>query len=104
LIQQQTPFSEQEWANLLNLSSKSLQRYKTSTATFKPIHSEKIIEIAEVNQAGLEVFGDMEKFRLWLQTPNFALGNMKPVELLQDSYGKEMVLAELVRINYGILA
>jgi hypothetical protein len=26
------------------------------------------------------------------------------MELLKDSYGKEMVMAELTRINYGILA
>jgi putative toxin-antitoxin system antitoxin component (TIGR02293 family) len=53
---------------------------------------------------GMEVFGNMEKFRLWLETPSYALGTMRPVELLRDSYGKEMVMGELTRINYGILA
>ncbi len=60
--------------------------------------------MAEVTNVGLDVFGDMEKFKLWLDTPNFALGNLKPKELLKDSYGKEMVISELTRINYGILA
>jgi len=46
----------------------------------------------------------MEKFRLWLDTPNFSLGKMKPLDLLKDSYGKELVLTELTHINYGILA
>jgi uncharacterized protein (DUF2384 family) len=45
----------------------------------------------------------MEKFRLWLSTPNYALGNLPPRELLHDSYGKELVVDELTRINYGIL-
>ena len=68
-----------------------------------PIHSEKIIEIAEVTKIGLDVFGNLEKLKLWLNTPNFALGNLKPIELLNDSYGKEMVIGELTRINHGIL-
>ena len=58
--------------------------------------------MAEVTNVGKEVFGDLEKFKLWLNTPNFALGNVKPVELLRVSYGKEMVLGELNRIEHGI--
>jgi putative toxin-antitoxin system antitoxin component (TIGR02293 family) len=59
--------------------------------------------MAEVAKIGLEVFGSMEKFRFWLSTPNYALGNLPPRELLHDSYGKELVVDELTRINYGIL-
>jgi len=104
LIQDLAPFSDNDWATFLDISTKSLQRYRQSAKNFKPIHSEKIIELAEVTNLGLEVFGTSEKFRLWLQTPNFALGNSKPIELLKDSYGKEMVMGELTRINHGILA
>ena len=102
LIRQVTPFSEMDWADFLNLSTKSLHRYKQEAKNFKPLQSEKIIEMAEVTNVGIEVFGDMEKFKLWLDTPNFALGNLRPMELLKDSYGKEMVIGELTRINHGI--
>ena len=98
-----SPFNEIYWADLLDISTKSLHRYKKSLKHFKPSHSEKIIEMAEVTQLGMEVFGETEKFRLWLETPNYALGNLKPMELLKDSYGKDMVTGELTRINYGIL-
>lgn len=104
LIQHYTPFSESDWANFLDISTKSLQRYRQSSKQFKPNQSEKIIEMAEVTNVGLDVFGDMHKFKLWLDTPNFALGNMKPMDLIKDSYGKELVISELIRINYGILA
>lgn len=104
LIQNYTPFSENDWANFLDMSTKSLQRYKTSpTFHFKPIHSEKIIEMAEVTKMGLDVFGNIEKLKLWLNTPSYAIGKLKPIELLKDSYGKEMVISELHRINHGIL-
>jgi len=104
LIQDFTPFSESDWADFLDISTKSLQRYKQVDKNFKPIQSEKIIELTEVTSVGLEVFGDMDKFKLWLDTPNYALGKLKPVELLKDSYGKEMVISELTRINHGIFA
>ncbi len=104
LIQHSAPFTENDWADFLNISTKSLQRYRqTSRHYFKPLHSEKIIELAEVTKVGLEVFGDMDKLKLWLNTPNFALGKTKPIELLRDSYGKELVIGELIRINHGIL-
>lgn len=104
LIQSYTPFSEHDWASFLDISTKSLQRYRAASEYhFKPIHSEKIIEMAEVTKVGLDVFGNMEKLRLWLNTPNYALGNLKPIELLKDSYGKELVISELTRINHGIL-
>ncbi len=104
LIKDISPFTEANWAEFLSVSTKTLERYKKDSKSFKPLHSEKIIEMAEVTNVGKEVFGDMEKFKLWLDTPNFALGNMKPMELLKDSYGKEMVIGELTRINHGILA
>jgi putative toxin-antitoxin system antitoxin component (TIGR02293 family) len=104
LIQHSSPFSENDWADFLNISTKSLQRYKQNEKNFKSIQSEKIIEMAEVTHVGVDVFGDLEKFKLWLSTTNFALGNIKPMELLKDSYGKEMVMGELTRINHGILA
>ena len=104
LIKDITPFSEDDWAEILNMSTKSLSRYKQVSRQFKPLQSEKIVEMAEITEAGKDVFGDIGKFRLWLDTPNFALGGLKPFELLKDSYGKELVLAELTRIEHGILA
>lgn len=102
-IKNQTPFSESEWAELLHISTKTLKRYKSEKDhQFRPLHSEKIIELAEVTNAGKEVFDSKEQFYSWLTTSSFALGSMKPIELLKDSYGKEMVLEELKRMEHGI--
>jgi len=92
-----------DWANFLNISTKSLQRYRVEKDyVFKPIHSEKIIELAEVTQLGETVFDTQEQFYNWLSRPNQALGNMTPLELLKDSYGKDLVVQELNRIDQGI--
>ena len=98
-----TPFSEEYWANYLNLSVKTLQRNKKEVDfLFKPIHSEKIIELAEIAYFGHEIFDTKEKFYSWLFSNNYSLGNQLPSSLLQNSYGKEMVMAELNRIDHGI--
>ena len=102
-IKEITPFTEDDWPEYLNLSKKTLHRHKSEiNFHFKPIHSEKIIELAEVTNYGKEVFDTTEQFYTWLNTPSFALENLKPSELLKDSYGKELVMAELNRIDYGI--
>lgn len=85
LIQKESPFSELDWANFLDMSTKSLQRFKLALSTFKSSQSEKIIEIAEVCHLGLAVFSSMEKFKLWLKTPSYALGNFTPFELIKNS-------------------
>jgi putative toxin-antitoxin system antitoxin component (TIGR02293 family) len=60
-------------------------------------------KLAEVTKLGLEVFdNNTEHFKLWLETPSFALGKRKPIDLLSDSYGKDLVISELVRIEEGI--
>ncbi|SCD20193.1 Hypothetical protein PSM36_1371 [Proteiniphilum saccharofermentans] len=103
-IQDYSPFTESEWATLLSISTKSLQRYKsTENYRFKPLQSEKIIAMTEVTKAGMDLFGNIDKFKEWLNTPSYALGNLKPMELLSSSYGKELVMDELIRLNQGIL-
>lgn len=102
-IQKQSPFNEDDWADFLNVSTKSLQRYKADgTHVFKPIHSEKIFELAEVTELGKEVFEDSQKFHRWLEVPNMALAGYKPFELIKSSYGKELVMDELTHIDQGI--
>src|SRR3546814_2871583 len=101
-IQRITPFTENEWAAFLELSTKTLNRYKMANRYFKTLHSQKIMELAEGTRQALEIFSDIELFKQWLHTANYALGNRKPLDLLKDSYGKELVLSELTHINHGI--
>jgi len=104
-IRSRMPFTDQQWADFLNISPKSLQRYSTDAShVFKPIHSEKIIQLAQVMEEGRATFGSQERFYRWLDTPNVALGGGKPMDMLHNSYGQELVLAELNAINYGIFA
>jgi len=102
MISRLSPFTMQDWSEFLNISYKSLLRYKTSKNRFKPSHSERILELTEVMSMGEDVFDDTKQFRQWLHIKNYALGNLTPMELLSSSYGKELVLSEMVRIDEGI--
>jgi len=98
------PFTLREWAVYLHLSERSLQRYKKQKGTFNAVTSEKIIEITMLNKFGIEVFGNQDNFNVWLNSKNVALGSIKPKELLDSSFGIQLLKDELTRIEHGILA
>ena len=103
LINKQTPYTDDNWAGFMNISKRSLARFKASrNHIFKPTHSEKIFEIVEVTKLGYAVFDEPDTFYDWLSTPCLALGSHKPIALLSSSYGKELVVSELHSIDHGI--
>ena len=98
------PFTLREWSAFLHLSERSLQRYKKQKGTFNAVTSEKVIEITMLNKYGIEVFGDQNNFNIWLDSKNVALGGIKPKEILDSSFGIQLLKDELTRIKHGILA
>jgi len=98
------PFNLLEWAGFLHLSERTMLRYKQEEKTFDTLQSEKIIEIALLQNKGAEVFGSSTQFNLWLNTQNFALGKIKPKEMLDNSFGINFLKDELTKIEHGVLA
>ncbi len=90
-------------AELLPVSERTLQRY-TPKKHFDRSVSEQILRIAEVAAKGTDVFGDKEQFLKWMKSENKAFGNRTPVSLLISTFGVEMVLDELGRIEYGVFS
>jgi putative toxin-antitoxin system antitoxin component (TIGR02293 family) len=99
-----SPFNVAEWSSFLHLSERTMQRYKKEEKSFDPIYSEKILEITLLYRRGVEVFGDKERFNVWLNANNIALGNVKPKDLLDNTFGISLLKDELGRIEHGILA
>ena len=103
-LAEKSPFSLNEWSGFLHISERTMQRYRKEKKSFEPIHSEKILEITLLYKFGIEVFGNKEKFNIWLETQNLALGGIKPKELLDNTFGIALLKDELTRIEYGVLA
>lgn len=98
------PFSTKEWSVYLHLTERTLQRYKKENKLFEPIHSERIIKIAQLQKRGIEIFGNLDNFNQWMNSKIIALGGIKPKELLDNSFGISILNDELTRIEHGVLA
>ena len=90
-------------AELLSINVRTIQRY-ASEKLFPRTVSEHILRIAVITVRGEEVFGSRESFRSWLNAPNTALGDTKPLDLLASDFGRDMVLDELGRLEHGIVS
>jgi len=93
----------QELANILHISERTLQRYDDN-AIIKTEYAEKAVELARLYTRGEEVFGSMDKFKLWVKSPSVVFNGEAPVSMLDTSAGFDMVFKELGRIEHGIFA
>ena len=99
-----SPFSLNEWSAFLHVSERTMQRYQKEQRSFDSLQSEKFLEIVLLYKKGTEVFGTKEKFNSWIETENLALGKIKPKQLLDNTFGINLLKDELTRIEYGVLA
>ena len=97
-------FTIQNRAEFLHISNKTLSRYQKESKTFDALQSERIMQIEILHSKGEEVFGSRENFSTWLETENLALGNIIPRDLLKNSFGINLLMDELIRIEHGVLA
>lgn len=93
----------QELANILHISERTLQRYDDD-ALIKTEYAEKAVELARLYTRGEEVFGSIDKFKLWIKAPSVIFNGEAPVTILDTSAGFDMVFKELGRIEHGIFA
>jgi putative toxin-antitoxin system antitoxin component (TIGR02293 family) len=93
----------QELAGILHISERTLQRYDDDVI-IKTEYAEKAVELARLYTRGEEVFGTMDKFKLWVKTPSHVFKGEAPVSMLDTSAGFDMVFKELGRIEHGIFA
>jgi len=103
-IEKSSSYTLKEWSKFLHLTERTIQRYKKEKRKFEPLQSERIIEITKLNFKGKEVFGSKVNFEEWMNSKIIALGNVRPIELLDSSFGIDLIMDELGRIEHGILA
>ncbi|MDC7127217.1 MAG: DUF2384 domain-containing protein [Spirochaetales bacterium] len=100
---QSVDMSVKSLTGILNITERTLQRKKDLDLLNENV-SEHILQLAEVYSRGKEVLGNLDDFKIWADTPNKALGDKRPFDLLSSRYGVQMVLDELGRIEYGIIS
>jgi len=93
--------SLKDFAKLLPVTERTIQRY-SDNRRFKREVSEHVILIAEVLIKGLEVFENKEGMNKWMKTPNRGISDTRPIDLLDTSFGIQLVMDELGRLEHGV--
>ena len=99
-----TPFTQAEWAAMLHVSERTLQRYAKNNGSFAPINAERIGLIVQVITRAKKVFGSIDIFYNWIHaTPPMLEGDLS-FSSLTSFDGIQKVLNQIGRIEHGILA
>ncbi len=103
-IADKTPFTQAEWAAILHVSERTLQRYAKNNGSFAPINAERAVQIEKVIKEGKATFGKVENFYNWLKGNPYMLEGNLSFSSLTTYEGIQKVLTQLGRIQHGILA
>jgi putative toxin-antitoxin system antitoxin component (TIGR02293 family) len=90
--------SEKELEHVLPASISSMQK----KSVYGKETSERIYELAKLYSLGYEVFDSKDSFKEWLMSPSKSLGGKKPFDLLDSSFGFQVVENEIVRVQYNV--
>jgi uncharacterized protein (DUF2384 family) len=96
------PFTQKEWAGILHLSEKTLQRYAKDNKSFEGIYVDRILQLDQLINLGLESFTDADAFYRWLKREKKVLGQTLNFESLYTTQGIQDITDQIGRIQYGV--
>ena len=98
------PFTQAEWAAILHVSERTLQRYAKSNGRFAPINAERFHQINHVLARGKKILGKTAWFYEWIHSNPPTLEGDLSFNSLTSFDGIQKILTQLGRIEHGILA
>lgn len=101
-IADKVPFTQSEWASILHLSERTLQRYAKDNRSFEGIYVDRILQIDKLINLGLETFTDAEALTRWLRRSKNVLGQELSFKSLFHTDGINAVKDEIGRIQHGV--
>lgn len=103
-IADKVPFTQAEWANMLHLSERTLQRYAKNNSSFEGIYTDRILLLQEMIDLGLETFTDPGAFYQWLKKDKPVMGQRLNFESLFTERGIQEIIDQINRIQQGVYA
>jgi putative toxin-antitoxin system antitoxin component (TIGR02293 family) len=94
-------FSLEDMAAILHITDRTLRRY-TDKTKLNTEQSERVLELAKLYSYGESVFGNLDNFKLWMDSHIQALNNQKPKEFLDTSLGIQLITNCIGRLEYGV--
>ncbi len=92
--------SVNELSQFIHVSSRTLKRHKGEILDTGL--SDRLMTVGRVFARTVEVFKTEERATRWLKSRILALGNARPLDLLDTSTGAGMVISILGRIEHGV--
>lgn len=90
-------------AHILDLTEPTLRKHIKAGKELNTGLSEHILQLFELFDKGMDTMGSLSEFKKWLQQHNIGI-NAKPIDLLDTITGISIIMNELLRIDYGVLA
>jgi putative toxin-antitoxin system antitoxin component (TIGR02293 family) len=101
-FQRNTNLSARTVAELIQIPSRTLTRRK-SEGKLAPEESDRLVRASRIFGRAMELFeGDNEAARVWLTSPQPAVGGLVPLELARTDVGASEVENLIGRLEHGI--
>ena len=101
---QVSALNKNQLAAFIDATPKTIDNYRLRRHKLGRIESEQLLQLMSLYKKGNEIFGSSESFNLWLKQQASGLGGIIPFDLLYTQGGINLVMEELLRIEYGALA
>ena len=102
-IANKVPFTQKEWASILHLSEKTLQRYSKDNKSFEGIYVDRILKMQELIEMGLDTFSSPEAFYRWLKRDKPMMGILLTFSDLLSGEGIQEHINAIGRMQHGII-
>jgi putative toxin-antitoxin system antitoxin component (TIGR02293 family) len=90
-------------AHILSLTEPTLRTHIRGDKDLNTGLSEHILQLFELFDKGMDTFGSLDEFKNWLPEHNIGI-NSRPIDLLDTITGINIVMSELIRIDFGLTA
>jgi putative toxin-antitoxin system antitoxin component (TIGR02293 family) len=99
-----TGLNKKELADIIDATPKTIDNRRSNRRPLGRIESEQLLQILALYKKGKEIFSSTGSFNEWLKQPATGLGGRTAFHLMHTPGGINLVMEELIRIEYGTLA
>jgi putative toxin-antitoxin system antitoxin component (TIGR02293 family) len=89
-------------APMLGISKATFHRSKGAGSKLNPAVSDRVVRFARLLGRAVKVFGDLQDAKQWLNSPQFGLGGVVPLDYAKTEVGAREVENLLGRIEFGV--
>lgn len=101
-LSQKLLFTQLEWADILHISDRTLQRYLKENKPFEGLFAEHLYQLDNMAELGMIVFSNAKNLEVWLRSSKSVLGKTLDFSTLQSFWGVKLICSELGRMEHGV--